>query len=165
MLQLRRSIPPAVYGAVVAVMAASWLLLRFVVPPMSAPSSADAVPRPSNPEAAAVQGIVTLGEGIRVSVEVARTPAARARGLSGHAPLGEDEGMLFLFDEADRYGFWMKDMLFPIDIIWIRDGVVDGALPSYAPREPADTVLEVRAGFAADRGVVPGLSVGVEVDR
>jgi uncharacterized membrane protein (UPF0127 family) len=133
--------------------------------------------QPSNPEAAAVRGTVTIDDGLRVRVEVARTPTARARGLSGHAPLGEDEGMLFLFETADRYGFWMKDMLFPIDILWIRDGVIvdvtseasvpgpDGALSSYAPREPADTVLEVRAGFAADHGIVPGLSVRMEVDR
>ena len=53
------------------------------------------------------------------SVEVARTDMERERGLSLHVPLQNNQGMLFIFQKEDLYGFWMKDMLFPIDIVWI----------------------------------------------
>lgn len=54
-------------------------------------------------------------------VEVADNAYTLERGLSGHKPLKSFEGMLFIFDKPSRYGFWMKDMLFPIDIIWIDE--------------------------------------------
>lgn len=94
-----------------------------------------------------------------IQVEVADTPAARMRGLSGRARLDAGHGMLFPYAVPDRPGFWMKDMRFALDLIWIRDGrVVDltlrapyraeGRLPIYMPREPVDLVLEVPAGTA-----------------
>ena len=60
-----------------------------------------------------------------LSVEVADTQASRELGLSGREKMGDDEGILFVFDTPGRYGFWMKDMQFPLDIIWInQNGVV-----------------------------------------
>ena len=56
-------------------------------------------------------------------MEVADTDASRALGLSGHAPLADSEGMIFVFEKPDAYGFWMKDMNFPIDIIWIDENL------------------------------------------
>ncbi len=53
------------------------------------------------------------------SVEIADTNTERQRGLSLHTPLLENQGMLFVFNQDDFHGFWMKDMLFPIDILWI----------------------------------------------
>jgi uncharacterized protein len=111
---------------------------------------------------------------IRVEVEVMLTPAAQEKGLSGHAPLAADQGMLFLFDSPQRYGFWMKDMTFPIDIIWIAgekvaDITVNAAipvqgqdLPIYSPRVPVDKVLEVPAGFAALHGLRIGSTVEIQ---
>src|SRR5882672_5260542 len=49
----------------------------------------------------------------------ADTDALRTLGLSGHSPLAADEGMLFIFPAPGEYGFWMKDMLFPLDLVWI----------------------------------------------
>src|SRR5512136_601336 len=67
--------------------------------------------------------------GVRFEVEVAQTPGTREKGLSGRTGLVDGQGMLFVFDKPDRYMFWMKDMLFPIDIIYIRGGrIVDMAL-------------------------------------
>ena len=106
-----------------------------------------------------------LINGVSLRAEVAADPVARARGLSGRASLAEDEAMLFLFDVPNRYGFWMKGMRFPLDIFWIRNGVVadleervpppagDAPLPVYQPDIPADTVLETRAGFAAENNI------------
>lgn len=68
--------------------------------------------------------------GASIKVELAQTEAERGLGLSGHKPLADNEGMLFIFDKPMTYAFWMKDMLFPLDMVWIA--------PSPSPR----TVLE-----------------------
>lgn len=99
----------------------------------------------------------------RIQVEVADTPERMSRGLSGRSGLPEGRGMLFPYARAERHGFWMYDMLFDIDIVWIRgDRIVDvsprvphdppGEPPVYRPREPADLVLEVPSGTAGRLG-------------
>jgi hypothetical protein len=95
-----------------------------------------------------------------IVVDIVRDEAARARGLSGRASLGVNEGMLFLFDEAGYHSFWMKGMTFPIDIVWIagnrivgfeervspEPGVAERDLRRYVPPEPVDKALELAAG-------------------
>ncbi len=107
---------------------------------------------------------VILG-GEEFQVEVANTIVSRVRGLSGHAPLGYNEGMLFLFGEPGNYGFWMKNMNFPIDIIWIEGDKITTIAPnvqldtypsSFYPDLPSDKVLEVNAGTSQDLGVKVG---------
>ncbi|MDP2789645.1 MAG: DUF192 domain-containing protein [bacterium] len=100
-------------------------------------------------------------QGQTLKVEVERSDRARAKGLSGRRLLVANRGMLFLFDKVGSYEFWMKDMRFSIDIVWIAQGkIVDisrnvippkvGDTPARVlPRVPADTVLEVSAGVAA----------------
>lgn len=94
---------------------------------------------------------------ISINVDIADTPALREQGLSGKISLSEDQGMYFIFDRPGIYPFWMKEMNFPIDIIWIDEhmSVVDitqNASPSsfpqtFASRVPVRFVLEVRSGF------------------
>lgn len=109
----------------------------------------------------------------RIQVEVADTLDRRARGLSGRTRLAERRGMLFPYGRADRHGFWMYDMRFDIDIVWIRgDRIVDvtaraphdppGELPVYRPSEPADLVLEVPSGTADKLGWRIGDRVSVD---
>jgi len=109
--------------------------------------------------------------GTRINVEIMQTAAEREQGLSGHEPLADNQGMLFIFEKSGLYGFWMKDMLFSIDIIWFtptcpepcRGGEVEGparivhieknVAPNtypkvFAPKEPAQYVLELNAGLA-----------------
>ncbi len=98
--------------------------------------------------------------GHTLKVEVERSDRAKAKGLSGRRLLVSGRGMLFLFSTPGTYEFWMKDMRFPIDIVWIAQGkIVDvsrnvpapkaGEEPARVqPRAPADTVLEVQAGVA-----------------
>ncbi len=107
------------------------------------------------------------------TVDIADTMLSRAKGLSGRDGLSENEGMLFLFNATGSYGFWMKDMKFPIDIIWVAGGRVVGfaenaalepgksmfTLRRYYPPEPVDQVFEGRAGTVATYG----LQVGDEV--
>jgi uncharacterized membrane protein (UPF0127 family) len=90
------------------------------------------------------------------SVEVADTQYLLEKGLSGHAPLASNEGMLFIFQTPDTYGFWMKDMLFPLDIIWIGSDLrivsIEKSLSPdtypqvFYPVSPALYVLEIPAG-------------------
>ena len=95
-------------------------------------------------------------------------------GLGGHAPLGETDGMLFVFERPAFHSFWMKGMLFPLDLIWIENGLVvhierdaphfppgtsDMSLPIYAPAAPATYVLEVNAGFTVYHGIEVGSQV------
>lgn len=103
------------------------------------------------------QPVLSIGPA-KVRVAIADTPAERQQGLSGRKNLGPNEGLLFIFDKPGFYPFWMKEMNFPIDIIWL-DGdwrVID--IDQYVPpqsfprlfqsREPVQYVLEVNAGFA-----------------
>lgn len=99
---------------------------------------------------------VSLG-GQELVVSVADTTASQERGLGGVNKLGDNEGMLFVFSAPSRTGFWMKDMLIPIDIIWfdanrrIVDVWEDAQPDSYpevrVPRSLAQYVLEVQSGF------------------
>lgn len=103
---------------------------------------------------------------VLLKVDVVDTPVLREQGLSGRGSLQALEGMLFVFDEAGIYHFWMKEMNFPIDIIWIGDDfrVVDithsaseDSFPqTFAPKVPARYVLEVNAGFSREYGVSIG---------
>lgn len=99
-----------------------------------------------------------------ITVEVVHTPAKIAQGLSGRDEIGSD-GMLFVFPSKGRQVFWMPDMKFDIDIIWLRDRMVVGILPNvpkperpdqakdllpkYPSPQDVDMVLEVPAGTAA----------------
>ncbi len=99
------------------------------------------------------------------------------RGLGGHGLLPDDRGMLFVFPEPGHHGFWMKDMLISIDLIWIsaggrvvdiqtaqpEPGVADPQLKRYNPSGEATYVLEVRAGLAADKGVRTGDEAQIEL--
>jgi hypothetical protein len=118
--------------------------------------------------------VVVLDERVRVSVDIVDTPLLRTRGLSGRPALAPEEGMLFLFETPRIQSFWMKDMRFEIDILWIRDGRIVGITPNLplpkSPRElpqfaspvPCDVVLEVRAGAAKHWGLLLGNSVRIE---
>lgn len=116
---------------------------------------------------------VTLGNAT-VAAEVAATPEARSRGLSGRNALASDRGMLFVFDRPGPYDFWMHGMRFALDIIWVLDGRVvdvaenvpppDGAPARLIPTSFANQVLEVNAGFAAQHGVRYGTPVTVRFD-
>lgn len=118
---------------------------------------------------------LTVGN-TQLRVEVAKSMTERARGLSGRQVLGANEGMYFVFDKPDHYGFWMKDMLFAIDMIWIKDGRVVGfsenaapepktplwSLKIYYPPDTADAVLEVNAGFVAAHQIKVGDAVALQ---
>lgn len=82
-------------------------------------------------------------------------------GLSTRQSIAQNQGMIFIFDKPEYYGFWMKNMKFPLDIIFLKDKKIvtifsnvpnpkspTDQLPIYSPTSPADTVIELRAGSA-----------------
>lgn len=99
-------------------------------------------------------------------LEVADTEGLRTKGLSGHAALREGEGMLFVFSKDDRYGFWMKDMGYPIDIVWLDSDyhIVDvkkNATPAsypeiFTPTSPTRYAIEIPAGFFEEHHLKAG---------
>ncbi|MCX6747455.1 MAG: DUF192 domain-containing protein [Candidatus Nomurabacteria bacterium] len=107
--------------------------------------------------------------GIPLRVEFADTKEAQALGLSFRTPLKEDEGMLFVFDRPNTYKFWMKDMNFAIDMIWLdvnkkivyieRNATPESYPKLFGPDQDAKYVLEVIAGFSAKHNLKIGDSL------
>ena len=103
---------------------------------------------------------------VSLTLEYATTVEAREMGLGGRTSLPEDYGMLFVFPEDDLQGFWMKDMLVPIDIfllgaqghvVFMETDVQPESYPDvFYPNAPARYVLETVSGFAASHGVTIG---------
>ena len=99
--------------------------------------------------------------GHQFDAEVADTEAERTQGLSNRNELPANAWLLFVFDEDAPHCFWMKDMKFSIDIIWmdqdkkvvkIKENVKPETYPeSFCPEQPALYVLEVNAGVARHR--------------
>lgn len=108
---------------------------------------------------------VQIGKNI-LMVDIADTDCKKTLGLSGREFLGTDTGMLFSFDHNDSYGFWMKDMNFPLDIIWIHsDFVITGIEPNlrpdtypqiYGEKYLAQYVLEVPVGYTQKNAIKVG---------
>jgi len=108
---------------------------------------------------------------ICIKVETASSPETRAQGLMYRSRLVGIQGMLFIFESDDKYTFWMKNMKFPLDIIWInKDNIIvdikENVPPcvefceSLAPAQDARYVLEVLSGFVEKHSV----EIGDKVD-
>jgi uncharacterized membrane protein (UPF0127 family) len=105
-----------------------------------------------------------------VYARVADTDDSRAKGLSGTSGLGDSEGMLFIFDTPGRWGMWMKDMHYSLDMVWmdsnkkivyIAENVSPSTYPkSFLPDTDSLYVLELPAGFVAANHVSRGQVVG-----
>ena len=100
-------------------------------------------------------------------VRVARSPEERAGGLMGVERLGPDEGMLFLFPEAGRASFWMKDTNIALSIAFITsDGKIaeiqdmaPGSIETHTSQAAVRMALEMPAGWFGRKGVSPGDAV------
>jgi len=109
---------------------------------------------------------------VEISAEIADEPGKIVKGLSGRTSLGENSGMYFVLGKRKIASFWMKDMKFPLDIIWIDNGGIvyiveeaptpDDNIPSFTPTQPATHVLEVNAGFAKKHSIKIGDRVEVK---
>ena len=111
-------------------------------------------------------------------VYLALTNDQQVKGLSIKDHLKENEGMLFVYERPTRQGFWMKDMKFPIDIIWLDNNgtvvhikhsaqpcIVGFAFicPTYIPDKDSRYVLETVAGFSKSHGIKVGTNVDFQL--
>ena len=148
----KKTPPPQVQSAVVA----STTENVTQVPSLVAPRTAN----PATPQ-------VTFGS-TTVDVLLAITDAEKEKGLSNHAPLEPNQGMLFIFPFSCQNSFWMKDMRFPLDIIWldeqcrivhIEKNLSPKTYPKiYTPVEMSRYVLEVNSGFSQKNNLNMGNS-------
>lgn len=105
-----------------------------------------------------------------VQLLIVNQPTSISQGLSGKETIGAD-GMLFVLGDDQQTVFWMKDMRFDLDLVWLRDGQIvgiseqvpapspdtlDGQLEVYPSEQPVDMVLEIPAGQSAVWGLQPG---------
>jgi len=100
-----------------------------------------------------------------ITAELAVSDAERARGLMQREKLNPDQGMLFVFDYAGSHSMWMKNMLIPLDFLWLdsEKRIVHmeehippcerDPCPSYASEIPALYVLEMKAGSIEQNGL------------
>lgn len=108
--------------------------------------------------------------GATINAEEVKTNEELQKGLAGRPCILPNQAMLFVFTKPGNYGFWMKGMRFPVDIVWINNnhqvvGLQPNLQPSTYPNRflnnnaPAQYVLELEAGRAKELGVKPGTSV------
>ncbi|MSP25886.1 MAG: DUF192 domain-containing protein [Myxococcales bacterium] len=137
--------------------------------PLRAPAAVGSDPRcPADPSGNAALARATVSfpdTGDQVAVEVAEKDEHRRRGLMYRTVLGEDAGMLFVFEREQPLSFWMRNTCLPLDMLFLdKDGYVVGIeaeVPtlndgSYGFDCPAKYVLEVNAGWSRRHGVEPG---------
>ena len=120
----------------------------------------NSVPQPAS-------AMLNVGKSI-FKVEIADTPELRAQGLSGRDSLASDGGMLFIFPQSGIYSFWMKDMKFDLDFVWISGdrvvGFTEHAMAPFGPHmshiheppQPVDQVLEINSGAVSALGIKTG---------
>jgi len=120
------------------------------------------------------QTTITFSDGSQIQAEIVRTEQTREKGLSGRKTLQKNHGMLFLFDESQQRGIWMKGMWFSIDILWLREGkivsmvehapipVLGESIPTFRPDVLASEVLELPDGFISEHGLREGDEVKIK---
>jgi uncharacterized membrane protein (UPF0127 family) len=142
--------------------AAAAVALLALAPALACASKKEAVPAVPGPR---VVIDTSAAAHLAVEVELARTPAERQQGLMFRRSLPENGGMLFLFDETAVQGFWMRNTLIPLDMIFIDEegrivGIVENAEPltetNRTVGRPSRYVLEVKGGWTAEHGVHAG---------
>lgn len=107
----------------------------------------------------------------KFTAEIASSSAEQEKGLSGRNNLAADHAMLFVFEKSDYHSFWMKEMKFPLDILFIQDAkivsITENALPPVEgkdlpiiqPTSPANRVLEIQAGLVKKYNIKIGDTV------
>lgn len=108
---------------------------------------------------------------LAIKAEIALLPQDHYQGLSGRDSLCSDCGLLFVFPDKQIRSFIMRDMNFPLDIIFIENGVIKNISASasqhdsttiYFSQGAADQVLEINAGLSASYGLTPGDQVNIK---
>jgi len=117
--------------------------------------------------------IITLSiNGYKFKTEVAQEPNQRSQGLSGRDFLCQECALLFVFEQKDRYSFWMKEMKFDLDILWLDgDRIVqidkyvpylNGSGETRRPQDAINRVLEINAGESDRLNIKEGDKVDIK---
>lgn len=153
-------------AAVLLVAALAAMSAGFLPAPTSVPALAETALRPSEMRLPlkSLTVITASGEALPFRVEIVATPEARAQGLMFRRSLPRDEGMLFVYPDAQRASFWMRNTLIPLDILFADAG---GRIVNIAEAQPLDEtplpsdgpvqfVLEIQGGLSKELGIAPG---------
>lgn len=113
--------------------------------------------------------------GVNFNLEIAQTKEQKSIGLAKYKKIEKNFAMYFPFERKDYYSFWMKDMKFPIDIIYIDNGKIvaifknvqnpkspNDKLQVYNPEKLADSVLEISAGLSDKYNFKTGNRVSIK---
>ena len=152
-----------IYIIILIVLVISGVSFMIIKPYLHAPSS--------QTQDGLTEYSVAFNDALNLHVFVADTDQERSQGLSVFESLQEHQAMLFMFDTPGLYPFWMKDMKFPIDMIWVDQYgkivyIYQNAQPAdfpdvYQPQTKAQYVIEFVAGFSDTHG----LSIGSDVSH
>lgn len=144
------------------------LLTALFLSILMACGNQDRVPASPPAPATTPSPTVVFPSGWTVQVDLALTPDEQARGLMFVDYLPADKGMLFLFDTDEQRGFWMKNCLIPLDMVWLdadfRVADISAQVqpckadpcPSIYPNRPIRNVLEVQSGLCSAKGLKIG---------
>ncbi|MCX7596906.1 MAG: DUF192 domain-containing protein [Fischerella sp.] len=157
----------------------SVLLIGCSATPAKTPSSSSLAP--VNPEQSSlikgqqlpISARAIVPNGTKIDLEVARTFEQQQMGLMYRPALPENRGMLFQFSSPLAVSFWMKNVPVPLDMVFLRKGVVQAIAaavppcnadpcPTYGPKTQIDQVIELRSGRAAELGLKVGDRVKID---
>ncbi len=150
-----------IWLAVAATAAIIGALAFYLAMPVASSADSRAMRLPIDP----VPLVVSTSTGQRsFAIEIADDVSERARGLMFRETMADGHGMLFVFEQTQPVGFWMKDTPMPLDLLFIgEDGSIRDILPGepfstapISPREPVRFVLELKRGTAAKAGIGRG---------
>ncbi|MEM1392345.1 MAG: DUF192 domain-containing protein [Cyanobacteria bacterium P01_D01_bin.116] len=123
-----------------------------------------------------ISAVATIPNGTQIQLEVTLTPQQQAMGLMYRPALPDNRGMLFTFPSPQPVSFWMKNVPVPLDMVFMRKGVVQyiqasappcvkEPCPTYGPRTLIDQVIELRSGRAAELGLKKGDKVIISTNK
>ncbi len=105
---------------------------------------------------------------VKINIELALTEAEQEQGLMNRSFMSNDQGMLFVFDKDEPRGFWMRNTIIPLDIMYVNSKmeiihIAENTEPfsekSIPSQGPAKYVIEVNAGFSAQYSITKGVKV------
>jgi uncharacterized membrane protein (UPF0127 family) len=148
------------------------------LPPASSPTEATQPVAPvetsqsNSGQSLPISAQATIGDQ-QIQLEVAQTPQQQATGLMFRSELSDGRGMLFEFEPARPVSFWMRNVLIPLDMVFLLDGEVQAiaanvppcttaTCPTYGPEGAVNQVIELRGGRAAELGLQVGDQITIE---
>ena len=117
---------------------------------------------------------ILLPDHTELTLEIAESAPQLSKGLSGRASLDQNHGIIFLFEESAQHRFWMKEMEFPLDFIWLEgesivelranvgDPLTVGKILDVVPDAPFNRVIEVNAGTIKKHHLTIGQTINLD---